>query len=76
MPAGPLRSRARRPGWGWGEGVGVGVGAAAVWLVGVDGGLATDPMMTSRTKIAKTAITADQMGWRRGHARFLGGVAC
>jgi hypothetical protein len=47
-----------------------------VWLVGVDGGLATDPMMTSRTKIAKTAITADQMGWRRGHARFLGGVAC
>lgn len=61
---------------GVGEGVGVGVGAAAVWLVGVDGGLATDPIMTSRTKIAKTAITADQMGWRRGHAGFLGGVAC
>ena len=57
-------------------GVGVGVGTAAVWLVGVDGGLATDPIMTSKTKIAKTAITADQMGWRRGHARFLGGLAC
>lgn len=59
-----------------GVGVGVGVGTGAVWLVGVDGGLATDPIMTSRTKIAKTAITADQMGWRRGHARFLGGLAC
>jgi hypothetical protein len=61
---------------GVGERVGVGVGAAAAWLVGVDGGLTTDPIMTSRTKIAKTAIMADQMGWRRGHARFLGGLAC
>jgi hypothetical protein len=54
----------------------LGVGAAAVWLVLCDGGLVAEPMAPMMTSRTKSVIKIDQMGCRRGQARFLDGAAC